>query len=82
MSNSQPVGPDLGQTTMPWIKYPGLKEAGRKLVEQSARKLSRGRIIRSSHVRRLGNPAEMIMKVASKQHADLIVMGAKGLGCH
>ena len=27
----------------------------------------------------LGNPAKAIMKVASKQHADLIVMGTKGL---
>jgi nucleotide-binding universal stress UspA family protein len=28
----------------------------------------------------LGRPAEEIMKVASKHRADLIVMGAKGLG--
>jgi nucleotide-binding universal stress UspA family protein len=28
----------------------------------------------------LGNPAEEIMKVAAKQQADLIVMGAQGLG--
>jgi nucleotide-binding universal stress UspA family protein len=27
-----------------------------------------------------GKPAEEIMKVASIQHADLIVMGAQGLG--
>jgi nucleotide-binding universal stress UspA family protein len=28
----------------------------------------------------LGKPAEEIMKAASKHRADLIVMGAKGLG--
>ena len=31
-------------------------------------------------VYQLGKPAEEIMKVAAKQHADLIVIGAKGLG--
>jgi nucleotide-binding universal stress UspA family protein len=28
---------------------------------------------------KIGDPAEEIMKVAAKQHADMIVMGAKGL---
>ena len=31
-------------------------------------------------MRPIGKPAEEIMKAASKQQADLIVMGAKGLG--
>jgi len=31
-------------------------------------------------VYQLGKPAEEIMNVASKHQADLIVMGAKGLG--
>jgi nucleotide-binding universal stress UspA family protein len=64
---------------MPFIKYPGLKEAGRRLVEQSVRKLVKAGFT-AEPVCQLGKPAEEIMKVASKQHADLIVMGAKGLG--
>jgi len=73
-----PLAPISVKSTIPWVKYPGLKDVGLKLVEQSARKLSEAGY-KVEHVRPLGNPAEMIMKVASKQHADLIVMGAKGL---
>ena len=64
---------------MPFIKYPELKEAGRRLVEQSVRKLVKAGFTAEA-VCQLGKPAEEIMKVASKHHADLIVMGAKGLG--
>ena len=64
---------------MPFVKYPGLKEAGRRLVEQSVRKLVKAGFT-AEPLCQLGKPAEEIMKVASKQHADLIVMGAKGLG--
>jgi nucleotide-binding universal stress UspA family protein len=64
---------------MPFVKYPGLKEAGRRLVEQTVRKLVKAGFT-AEPVCQLGKPAEEIMKVASKQHADLIVMGAKGLG--
>ena len=64
---------------MPFIKYPGLKEEGRRLVEQSVRKLIQAGFT-AEPVCQLGKPAEEIMKVASKHHADLIVMGAKGLG--
>jgi nucleotide-binding universal stress UspA family protein len=64
---------------MPFIKYPELKEAGRKLVERSVRKLVKAGFT-AEPVYQLGKPAEEIMKVASKHHADLIVMGAKGLG--
>ena len=64
---------------MPFIKYPGLKEAGRWLLEQSVRKLIKAGFT-AEPVCQLGKPAEEIMKVASKHHADLIVMGAKGLG--
>jgi len=64
---------------MPFVKYPGLKEAGRRLVEQTVRKLVKTGFT-AEPVCQLGKPAEEIMKVASKQHADLIVMGAKGLG--
>jgi nucleotide-binding universal stress UspA family protein len=70
---------DVG-TTIPWIKQRALKvkETGRKLVEQSAQKLIEAGFTAEAFCR-LGNPAEKIMKVASQQHADLIMMGAKGL---
>ena len=64
---------------MPFLKYPELKEAGRRLVEQSAQKLIQAGFTAEA-VCQLGRPAEEIMKVASKHRADLIVMGAKGLG--
>jgi len=64
---------------MPFLKYPELKEAGRRLVEESVQKLIKAGFT-AEPVCQLGKPAEEIMKVASKQHADLIVMGAKGLG--
>ena len=64
---------------IPLIKYPGLKEAGHKLIERSVRKLIKAGFT-AEPVCQLGRPAEEIMKVASKHHADLIVMGAKGLG--
>jgi nucleotide-binding universal stress UspA family protein len=64
---------------MPFIKYPELKEAGRRMVEQGARKLVTAGFAAEA-LCQLGNPAEEIMKVASKHRADLIVMGAKGLG--
>jgi nucleotide-binding universal stress UspA family protein len=76
----RPLAPiDIG-TTIPWIKQRELKvkEVGRKLLEQSAQKLIKAGFTAES-LCRLGNPAEKIMKVASQQHADLIVMGAKGL---
>ena len=64
---------------MPFLKYPELKEAGRRLVEESVQKLIKAGFT-AEPVCQLGKPAEEIMKVASKQHADLIVMGAQGLG--
>ena len=64
---------------MPFLKYPELKEAGHKFIEQSVQKLIQEGFTAEA-VCQLGKPAEVIMKVASKHHADLIVMGAKGLG--
>jgi nucleotide-binding universal stress UspA family protein len=64
---------------MPFIKYPEMKEAGRKLVEQSVRKLIEAGFTAEA-LCQLGKPAEEIVLVATKHHADLIVMGAKGLG--
>ena len=64
---------------MPPVKYPGLEEANRKLIEQTVQKLIKAGFT-AEPLCRLGKPAEEIMEVASTQHADLIVMGAKGLG--
>ena len=76
----QPLAPIEVGTTIPWIKQRGLKvkETSRRLVEQSAQKLIKAGFTAET-LCQLGNPAEKIMQVASKQHADLIVMGAKGL---
>jgi nucleotide-binding universal stress UspA family protein len=64
---------------MPFLKYPELKEAGKKVVERCAEKLVKAGY-RVEEVLRLGKPAEEIIKVASRKKADLIVTGAKGLG--
>ena len=61
---------------MPFVKYPGLKEANHKLLEQSVRKLIKAGF-RAEPLCQRGKPAEEIMKVAAKEHADLIVMGPK-----
>ena len=62
---------------MPLITYPGLKEAGDKFIEQSVRKLVKVRFT-AEPVCRFGVPADEITKAASKEHADLIVMGTRG----
>ncbi len=64
---------------MPPVKYPGLEEANRKLIDQTVQKLIKAGFT-AEPLCQLGKPAEEIMEVASKHHADLIVMGAKGLG--
>jgi nucleotide-binding universal stress UspA family protein len=64
---------------MPLVKYPGLKKACDKLLEQSVRKLVEAGFA-AEPVCRFGKPAEEIMKEAAKEHAELIVMGAQGLG--
>ncbi len=80
-------GPNGGQTAievdvvhiMPFLKYPEIKQAGVKLVEQSAEKLIKGGFV-VDEAFRLGKPAEEILKVATQKKADLIVTGAKGMG--
>ena len=65
--------------TAPWVRSEKkVTEAGRRLVEQSVQQLIKAGFT-AEPVCQPGNPAEKIMKLASKQHADLIVMGAKGL---
>ncbi|MGH7146434.1 MAG: universal stress protein [Nitrospiraceae bacterium] len=73
------LAPITIRSTMPWIRSEKKeKEAARRLVEQSVQKLIKAGFT-AEPVCKIGNPAEEIMKVASKQHADLIVIGAKGL---
>ena len=64
---------------LPVVMYPGLKEASKKLLEQSVQKLIKAGFT-AEPLCYLGNPAQEIMKAASQQRADLIVMGAQGLG--
>ncbi len=62
---------------MPMVTYPGQKEAGDKIIEQSVRKLVKPSFT-AEPVCRFGVPADEIMKAAAKEHADLIVMGTRG----
>jgi nucleotide-binding universal stress UspA family protein len=64
---------------LPMVMYPGVKEAGKKLLEQNVQRLIKAGFT-AEPLCYLGNPAEEIMKAASREKADLIVMGAKGLG--
>lgn len=64
---------------MPFLKYPELKEAGSRLVEQCANKLLKAGYV-VDEVVQLGKPAGEILKVAPKKKVDLIVTGAKGMG--
>jgi nucleotide-binding universal stress UspA family protein len=64
---------------MPFLNYPDLKEAGGRLVEDSANKLIKAGYA-VDEVVRLGKPADEILDVASKKKVDLIVTGAKGMG--
>jgi len=64
---------------MPFVKSPRLREAGYKVIERSVQKLIKAGFT-AEPVYQLGNPSEEIMRAAATDHADLIVMGAKGLG--
>lgn len=64
---------------MPFLKYPELKEAAGRLIEQCANKLRKAGY-EVEEVARLGKPADEILKVASNKKVDLIVTGAKGMG--
>ncbi len=75
---SRPLAPITIRSMIPWNKPPKLKEATHKLIEPSVRKLIKAGFT-AEPLCQFGNPAEKIIKAASKQHADLIVMGAKGL---
>jgi nucleotide-binding universal stress UspA family protein len=63
----------------PWITSQELKEANLKFIDQCVWKLIKAGFT-AEPLYSLGSPAEEIMKAAVKHDADLIVMGAKGLG--
>lgn len=64
---------------MPYLKYPEVKEAGKRLMRRYGEKLaSSGFQVRETL--RLGKPADEILRVAKQEKIDLIVTGAKGLG--
>jgi nucleotide-binding universal stress UspA family protein len=64
---------------MPFLQYPELKDAGIRLVENDVKKLIKAGYSAEA-VCQLGKPADQILKVSSRMKAQLIVMGAKGLG--
>lgn len=83
--NPMPDGPDHEPVmvtvmhTVPYFKYPEVKEVGKTLIQRHGAKLSKsGFQIREAL--RLGKPADEILTVAKQDEADLIVTGAKGLG--
>jgi len=64
---------------MPLLKYPEVKEAGKKLFKRYVDRLVNAGFA-VTEAPRLGRPADEIIAVAKQKQADLIVMGAKGLG--
>ena len=64
---------------MPLLKYPEVKGAGKKLFKRYTDKLVKAGFT-VTEVPRLGRPADEVIAVAKQKQADLIVMGAKGLG--
>jgi nucleotide-binding universal stress UspA family protein len=64
---------------MPVLKYPKVKEAGKRLFERYADRLIAASFA-VTEAPRWGRPADEIIAVARQQQADLIVMGARGLG--
>ena len=64
---------------MPFLKYPEVKEAGKRLFKRYTDKLAKAGFA-VMEIPRVGRPADEIIAIAKQKQADLIVMGAKGLG--
>lgn len=64
---------------MPYLKYPEVREGGKRIVRRVADKLVRAGY-RVEEAPRLGKPADEILAVAKQHKADMIVTGAKGMG--
>jgi len=75
----RPLAPIQFRFQAPWIRSEKkVKDAANKLVDQIVQQLIKAGFMAQS-VLKMGDPAKEIMKVASQRHAELIVMGAKGL---
>ena len=79
VTKRQPLAPIEVRFTAPWIKSEKkVKDAGLRLVNQAVQQLLKAGFT-AEPIYKIGDPAEEIIKVAAKQHTDMIVMGAKGL---
>ncbi|MBX3334039.1 MAG: universal stress protein [Nitrospira sp.] len=83
--NPTPDGPDREPIlvtlvhAMPYLKYPEVKEAGKRLMQRYGEKLAQAGF-QIKEALKLGKPADEILNAAKREKADLIVTGAKGLG--
>jgi nucleotide-binding universal stress UspA family protein len=69
---------DTGRTEGPHIETVNLREVAESVLKRAARDaLSKGVEV-ETHARK-GQPAEVIIDVANQEHADLIVVGSRGL---
>lgn len=76
----RPPAPIEFKFSAPWIKSEEkAKDAARRLADKGAQELTKAGFMTES-VFRIGNPAAEILGAAKEKKADLIVMGAKGLG--
>jgi nucleotide-binding universal stress UspA family protein len=77
----RPLAPITIGSTISWVEQreAKIKDKGLKILEQSVRQLTEAGFT-AEPVCLFGNRAEEIIKMAAKQGADLIVMGAQGLG--
>jgi nucleotide-binding universal stress UspA family protein len=64
---------------IPNVKYPAMNDAGRGLVQRYGDMIVKAGF-QTREGLRLGKPADQILTIAKKDKADLIVIGAKGLG--
>ena len=75
----RPLAPIQFRFQAPWIRSEQkVKDAANKLVDQIVQQLTKAGF-RAQPVLKIGDPAEEIMKVSAQRHAELIVMGAKGI---
>jgi nucleotide-binding universal stress UspA family protein len=69
---------DTGRPEGPRTGAVDLREVAESVVKRAAREALRRGIEVETHARE-GHPAEVIIDVANQEHADLIVVGSRGL---
>ncbi len=83
--NPTPEGPDHEPVrvtvahVLPYLEYPILREAGKAVVQRYVDKVQKVGF-QTREALKLGKPADKILTVAKQHKADLIIIGAKGLG--